>query len=169
MAVAIRRRRHRSDLPPRPGRRAHRGGLHRSVPAAGIRQSTGRTGSALDNAAIESFNSSLQFELLSVNHFHTRARAHQAVADWLDEYNRIVGTRLCPRRSAVQLQWHPHGGSLVASLGLAAAPAVRSRSERCSGAVCSVSPPDTEHRRTGSDVVMRVSRWSRIGQAPTGE
>ena len=56
---------------------------------AGVRQSMGRTGSALDNAAAESFNSSLQFELLSACHFSTRSQARQAVADWIDEYNRI--------------------------------------------------------------------------------
>jgi transposase InsO family protein len=56
---------------------------------AGVRQSMGRTGSALDNAAAESFNSTLQFELLALNHFTTRTRARRAVADWIDEYNRI--------------------------------------------------------------------------------
>ncbi len=66
------------------------GGLFASACArAGVRQSMGRTGSALDNAAAESFNSTLEFELLSVNHFTTRTQARQAVADWIDEYNRI--------------------------------------------------------------------------------
>src|SRR5437868_2729713 len=36
---------------------------------AGVRQSMGRTGSALDNAVAESFNSTLEFELLAHNHF----------------------------------------------------------------------------------------------------
>jgi putative transposase len=56
---------------------------------AGVRQSMGRTGSALDNAAAESFNSTLEFELLAASHFSTRAQARRAVADWIDEYNRI--------------------------------------------------------------------------------
>jgi transposase InsO family protein len=56
---------------------------------AGVRQSMGRTGSALDNAAAESFNSTVEFELLSACHFTTRTQARQAVADWIDEYNRI--------------------------------------------------------------------------------
>jgi putative transposase len=56
---------------------------------AGVTQSMGRTGSALDNAAAESFNSTLEFELLSGAHFGTRAQARRAVADWIDEYNRI--------------------------------------------------------------------------------
>ena len=57
--------------------------------AAGIRQSMGRTGSALDNAVAESFNSSLEFELLGVNHFTTRAGARRAVAGWIEEYNEV--------------------------------------------------------------------------------
>jgi putative transposase len=61
----------------------------RACRRAGVRQSMGRTGSALDNAAAESFNSTLEFELLAVSHFTTRAQARQAVADWIDEYNRI--------------------------------------------------------------------------------
>jgi transposase InsO family protein len=56
---------------------------------AGVRQSMGRTGSALDNAVAESFNSTLEFELLAHNHFHTRAQARATVAAWLEEYNTI--------------------------------------------------------------------------------
>ena len=44
-------------------------------------------GSALDNAASESFNSTLEFELLSRRHFLTREQARHAVAAWIDEYN----------------------------------------------------------------------------------
>ena len=54
---------------------------------AGVRQSMGRTGSALDNAVAESFNSTLEFELLVDNHFSTRAQARAAVAAWIEEYN----------------------------------------------------------------------------------
>ena len=39
-----------------------------------IRQSMGRPGSALDNAVIESWHSTLEFELRAVEHFATRAR-----------------------------------------------------------------------------------------------
>jgi putative transposase len=55
---------------------------------AGITQSMGRTGSALDNAVAESFNSTLEFELLRGHHFATRQQARRAVAGWIDEYNR---------------------------------------------------------------------------------
>ena len=40
----------------------------------GISQSMGRPGSALDNAVIESWHSTLEFELRSLEHFTTRAR-----------------------------------------------------------------------------------------------
>ena len=54
---------------------------------ARVIQSMGRTGSALDNAAAESFHSTLEFELLRQVHFSTRAEARQAVAGYLEEYN----------------------------------------------------------------------------------
>jgi transposase InsO family protein len=54
---------------------------------ARVRQSMGRTGSALDNAVAESFNSTLEFELLVDAHFTTRAQARAAVAGFIDEYN----------------------------------------------------------------------------------
>jgi len=55
---------------------------------AGITQSMGRTGSALDNAVSESFHSTLQFELLAEHApFATRAQARRAVADYLEYYN----------------------------------------------------------------------------------
>ncbi|HEX5119445.1 MAG TPA: IS3 family transposase [Pseudonocardiaceae bacterium] len=56
---------------------------------AGVTQSMGRTGSALDNAVAESFNSTLQFELLSQRRFTTREQARRAVAGWIDEYNTV--------------------------------------------------------------------------------
>jgi transposase InsO family protein len=56
---------------------------------AGITQSMGRTGSALDNAVAEAFNSTLEFELLRHSHFSTREQARQAVAAWIDEYNTV--------------------------------------------------------------------------------
>ncbi len=55
----------------------------------GIRQSMGRPGSALDNAAIESFHSTLEWELRSLEDFATRSQARTRVAAWIDEYNTI--------------------------------------------------------------------------------
>jgi transposase InsO family protein len=55
--------------------------------SAGVTQSMGRTGSALDNAVAESFNSTLEFELLRRRHLATREQARRTVAAWIDEYN----------------------------------------------------------------------------------
>ena len=55
--------------------------------ALGVIQSMGRVGSALDNAAAESFNSTLEWELLSRQHFATKAQARQEVARFIDRYN----------------------------------------------------------------------------------
>ena len=54
-----------------------------------IQQSMGRPGSALDNAVIESFHSTLEFELRSLEDFATRTAARTRVAAWIDEYNTI--------------------------------------------------------------------------------
>ena len=53
----------------------------------GTIQSMGRVGSALDNAASESFNSTLEWELLSRRHFATKDQARQEVATFIDNYN----------------------------------------------------------------------------------
>jgi putative transposase len=54
----------------------------------GIQQSMGRPGSALDNAIIESWHSTLEFELRAVEQFTTKAEARAQVAAWIDDYNR---------------------------------------------------------------------------------
>jgi putative transposase len=54
----------------------------------GIKQSMGRVGSALDNAVIESWHSTLEWELRSRQRFATKAAARTQVAAWIDEYNR---------------------------------------------------------------------------------
>jgi transposase InsO family protein len=55
----------------------------------GIAQSMGRPGSALDNAVIESWHSTLEFELRSLREFATRAQARAAVAAWIEDYNTV--------------------------------------------------------------------------------
>jgi putative transposase len=52
-----------------------------------ITQSMGRPGSALDNAVIESWHSTLEWELRRVEHFATKAAARAKVAAWIEEYN----------------------------------------------------------------------------------
>ena len=59
----------------------------RACTALGVTQSMGRVGSALDNAAAESFNSTLEHELLSRRHFATRDQARREVAAYIDAYN----------------------------------------------------------------------------------
>ena len=53
-----------------------------------ITQSMGRPGSALDNAVIESWHSTLEFELRRLEHFDTKAQARVAVAAFIEDYNR---------------------------------------------------------------------------------
>ncbi len=53
----------------------------------GVTQSMGRPGSALDNAVIESWHSTVEFELRSVEHFTTKAQAKAQVAAWIEDYN----------------------------------------------------------------------------------
>jgi hypothetical protein len=52
-----------------------------------ITQSMGRPGSALDNAVIESWHSTLEFELRRLEHFATRQAARAKVAAWIEDYN----------------------------------------------------------------------------------
>jgi len=64
-------------------------GMVRSACARlGIRQSMGRPGSALDNAVIESWHSTLEFELRALEHFSAKAQARARIPAWIDDYNR---------------------------------------------------------------------------------
>jgi putative transposase len=62
--------------------------FRRACERLGICQSMGRPGSALDNAVIESWHSTLEFELRRAEHFTTRAQARARVAAWIEDYNR---------------------------------------------------------------------------------
>jgi transposase InsO family protein len=54
----------------------------------GVLQSMGRVGSALDNAAAESFNSTIKVEYIHRHRFATRAEAHLKISTWIvDFYN----------------------------------------------------------------------------------
>jgi putative transposase len=52
-----------------------------------VTQSMGRVGSALDNAVIESWHSTIEFELRMLEHFTTKAQARGRIAEWITEYN----------------------------------------------------------------------------------
>ncbi len=52
----------------------------------GVRQSMGRVGSCFDNAAAESFFSTLEHEVLSRHHFTTKAQARAVVMAWCHDF-----------------------------------------------------------------------------------
>ena len=70
----------------------------------GIRQSMGRPGSALDNAVIESWHSTLEFELRRLEHFNTKAEARARVAAWIEEYNHTRRHSSLGMRSPVEFE-----------------------------------------------------------------
>jgi putative transposase len=81
----------------------------------GVTQSMGRVGSALDNAAAESFFSTLEHELLSRRQFHSRDEARHVVAGWIDRfYNRIRRHSTLGMRSPIDYE-------LAAAAGIQAA------------------------------------------------
>ncbi len=53
----------------------------------GVTQSMDRVGSALDNAAAESFFSTLEHELLSRRRFSSRGHARAEITNWIEFYN----------------------------------------------------------------------------------
>ena len=60
----------------------------------------GRVGPALDNAAAENFNATLEHELLSRNTFETTDQARREVARFIDAYNhrrRHSSCKMLPR------------------------------------------------------------------------
>jgi len=69
--------------------------------ALGVTQSMGRVGSALDNAVAESFNSTLEWELLSRQDFATKAEARRAVAGFIDAYNHTRRHSSCEMKPPV--------------------------------------------------------------------
>jgi putative transposase len=74
----------------------------------GISRSMGRVGSALDNAAAESFFSTLEHELLTRRQFATRTDARREVARWIDEfYNRRRRHSTCDMMPPVDYE-HRH-------------------------------------------------------------
>jgi transposase InsO family protein len=83
-----RKKRRRSTTRPGKGRWRAPDLVRQACTRLGIRQSMGRPGSALDNAVIESWHSTSEFELRSVEHFDTRAAARARVSTWIEEYNR---------------------------------------------------------------------------------
>ena len=67
-------------------------------------QSMGRPGSALDNAVIESWHSTLEFELRRLEHFTTRAAARARVPAWIHDYNHNRRHSACQMMSPVDYE-----------------------------------------------------------------
>lgn len=72
--------------------------------ALGVTQSTGRVGSCFDNAAIESWHSTLEFELLSRWRFATKAQARREVARYIDWYNTARRHSRCEMKSPAEYE-----------------------------------------------------------------
>jgi transposase InsO family protein len=64
----------------------------------------GRVGSCFDNAASESWNSTLEFELLSRRHFATKAQARREIAAFIDRYNHTRRHSSCEMKSPVDYE-----------------------------------------------------------------
>lgn len=90
------------------------GVLRAACDRLGVRQSMGRPGSALDNAAIEAFHSTLEFELRSVEQFATKAQARARVAAWIDHYNRQRRHSACQMMSPINYELDAESNEEVA-------------------------------------------------------
>jgi putative transposase len=69
-----------------------------------ISQSMGRPGSALDNAVIESWHSTLELELRRLEHFATRAAARAKVSAWIEDYNTNRRHPACQMMSPIRYE-----------------------------------------------------------------
>jgi putative transposase len=70
-----------------------------------ITQSMGRVGSCFDNAAAESFFSTLEWEVLSRHHFNTRDEAREVVTRWVcDFYNKARRHSSCGMKSPIDYE-----------------------------------------------------------------
>ena len=63
------------------------GAFRAACTRVGVTQSMGRVASALDNSVIESWHSTLEFELRDLEHFTTKAQARARIPTWIEEYN----------------------------------------------------------------------------------
>ncbi len=75
--------------------------------AAGVMQSMGRVGSALDNSPAEAFNSTLKVEFVHRQRFRTRAEARLKIVTWITGfYNPARRHSLCGGMSPVDYETH---------------------------------------------------------------
>jgi putative transposase len=64
----------------------------------------GRPGSALDNAVIEAWHSTVEFELRRLQHFATKAQARSGVAAWIEDYNIVRRHSALGMKSPIQYE-----------------------------------------------------------------
>jgi putative transposase len=76
----------------------------RAARELGVRQSMGRVASALDNAAHESWHSTLEFELLAGTRFTTREQARSEIMAFVDYYNRTRRHTTNGMRSPIEFE-----------------------------------------------------------------
>ena len=69
-----------------------------------VSQSMGRVGSCFDNAAAESFFSTLEWELFRLTHFDTKQNARRQIARFIDWYNRVRRHSSCEMKPPVEFE-----------------------------------------------------------------
>ena len=69
-----------------------------------ISQSMGRAGSCFDNAAAESWFSTLEWELFRLTHFATKQDARREIARFIDWYNRIRRHSSCEMKPPTEFE-----------------------------------------------------------------
>jgi putative transposase len=72
--------------------------------ASSITQSMGRAGSCFDNAAAESWFSTLEWELFRTTHFDTKQDARREVARFIDWYNRVRRHSSCEMKPPLEFE-----------------------------------------------------------------
>jgi transposase InsO family protein len=80
------------------------GSFRQACERLGVAQSMGRPGSALDNAVIESWHSTLEFEFRSLRKFAARDQARAAAAAWIEDYNHVRRHSALGMRSPVDYE-----------------------------------------------------------------
>ena len=80
------------------------GAFRQACARLGASQSMGRPGSALDNAVIESWHPTLEFELRSVERFATKAQARARAGARIHDYNHTRRHSACPMMSPVDYE-----------------------------------------------------------------
>ena len=70
----------------------------------GITQSMGRAGSCFDNAAAESWFSTLEWELFRTTPFPTKQAARREIAKFIDWYNRIRRHSSCEMKAPIEFE-----------------------------------------------------------------